>query len=86
MSQRGTRERRPRAGAAQDLAGSSIEDESTARPQAVTLIGADALHRLTAAGYRVAGVCCSCGAPLVAPKSVARGLGPVCSARLGGGQ
>ena len=51
------------------------------RPLAVTIIGADALHRLVAAGYRVAGVCRCCGAPLVNVQSVARGLGPVCAAR-----
>lgn len=55
----------------------------TAVPLAVTIIGADALHRLAAAGYRVAGVCRCCGAPLVNVTSVARGLGPVCAARTG---
>ncbi len=59
--------------------GSTVD--STARPLAVTLIGADALHRLTAAGYKVAGICQCCGAPLVDPVSVARRLGPVCAAR-----
>ena len=54
----------------------------TAVPLAVTIIGADALHRLAAAGYRVAGVCRCCGAPLVNVTSVARGLGPVCSNRV----
>jgi len=54
----------------------------TAVPLAVTIIGADALHRLTAAGHRVAGVCRCCGAPLVNVHSVARGLGPVCSKRV----
>ena len=54
---------------------------STPVPLAVTIIGADALHRLNAAGYRVAGVCRCCGAPLVNVRSVARGLGPVCAAR-----
>jgi len=54
----------------------------TAVPLAVTIIGADALHRLTLAGYRVAGVCRCCGAPLVNVDSVARGLGPVCSTRV----
>jgi hypothetical protein len=53
----------------------------TSVPLAVSIIGADALHRLTAAGYRVSGVCRCCGAPLVNVTSVARGLGPVCAAR-----
>lgn len=54
---------------------------ATAVPLAVTVIGAAALHRLTAAGYRVTGVCLCCGAPLVDPVSIARHLGPVCAAR-----
>jgi len=55
--------------------------DSTVYPLAVNVIGADAMHRLTAAGYRVAGTCRCCGAPLVDPVSVARRLGPVCAAR-----
>ncbi len=58
------------------------DHNGTTVPLAVTIIGADALHRLTAAGYRVAGVCRCCGAPLVNVTSVARGLGPVCSNRV----
>ena len=48
-------------------------------PLAVSLIGSAALHRLTSAGYRVAGVCRCCGAALIDPASVARGIGPVCA-------
>ena len=60
--------------------GSTIN--GTAVPLAVSIIGADALHRLTLAGYRVVGVCRCCGAPLVNVDSMARGLGPVCAARI----
>jgi hypothetical protein len=59
----------------------SSTPNSTPVPLAATIIGANALHRLTAAGYRVSGVCLCCGAPLVNPASVARRLGPVCAAR-----
>ena len=54
-------------------------DHSTPVPLAVSLIGEAALHRLFSAGYRVAGVCRCCGAALIDPASVARGLGPVCA-------
>lgn len=53
----------------------------TAVPLGVSIIGADALHRLAAEGYRISTTCQSCGGALIAPKSVAARMGPVCAAR-----
>lgn len=61
--------------------GNGSTADRSARPLPSSIIGAVALHRLAAAGYRVTGVCRRCGAPLQDPVSVARGLGPVCAVR-----
>jgi hypothetical protein len=52
---------------------------STPRPHPGTIIGAENYHRLILQGYRVTGICRSCGAPLTNEVSLRRGLGPVCA-------
>jgi Family of unknown function (DUF6011) len=50
----------------------------TGRPHPGTIIGAENYHRLIAQGYRITGICRSCGAPLTNEVSLRLSLGPVC--------
>ena len=73
---------RPGERAANDLAGSGINTDSTSRPRPMSLIGPKLYHALIGNGYAITGVCRSCGAPLTNRKSVAAGVGPVCGKRV----
>ena len=75
---------RPREGAANDLAGGRIGAQSTVRATPRAYADDATLHRLAVAGYRITTACAACGAPLVDPRSVAAGIGPVCGKRVVG--
>lgn len=60
----------------------TTDTKFTARPRPVSLIGPKLLHDLVRNGYRITTTCRACGAPLVDPRSVAAGIGPVCGKRV----